>query len=68
MSAMTRVSVCKGLLRNHQMRFEAETFKMSDSLLYQNVNRPPCIQLCVTYAKECHKLTSMWTDVDIKNS
>lgn len=51
MSAMTRVSVCKVPLRNHQMRFEAETFKMSDSLIYQNVNRPLCIQLCVTYVR-----------------
>lgn len=29
---------CLQLLGNHQMRFEVETFKMSDSLLYQNAN------------------------------
>lgn len=68
MSAMTQVSVCKVLLGNHQLRFEAETFKVTDSLLYQNANRPLCIQLCVTYATGCHRLASMWTDVAIKNS
>lgn len=68
MSAMTRVSVCKVLLGNHQLRFEAETFKMTDSLLYQNADRPLCIQSRVTYVTGCHRLTLMWTDVDIKAS
>lgn len=64
---MTRVSVYKAV-GNHQMRFESETFKMSDSLPYQNANRPLCNQLYVTYVAECHRLASIWMDVDLENS